>query len=212
LDGHEQEWARNAEACARAIESRWVAEMQQKEELSQSKLRQRDQQWQGKLDGLRAELQAQTEQDMRRREVESADARLRALRELEARLRQEMQQQEEAAQAKAKQREQALVAQLTAQVEAHQMAAHKRQTELETMCATIEPLKAQLVYAEQERDEAVLSASEGVRQVQDLEEKLIEASSLLARWNNGKNGGAARHQPTSPLAMLGRAQGRPGQE
>jgi hypothetical protein len=212
LHGHEQEWARNAEACARATESRWMAEMQQKEELSQSKLRQRDQQWQVKLDGLRAELQAQTEQDMRRREVESADARLRALRELEARLRQEMQQQEEAAQAKTKQREQALVAQLTAQVEAHQMAAHKRQTELETMCATIEPLKAQLVYAEQERDEAVLSASEGVRQVQDLEEKLIEASSLLARWNNGKNGGAARHQPTSPLAMLGRAQGRPGQE
>jgi hypothetical protein len=211
LRGHEQEWMRNAEACARATESRWMAEMQQKEELAQSKLRQRDQQWQVKLDGLRAELQAQAEQDLRSREAESADGRLHALRELEARLRQEMEQQNEAAQAKAKQREQALVAKLTAQVEAHQMAAHKRQTELETMCATIEPLKEQLVCAEKEREEARQSASEGVRQVQDLEEKLMEASSLLARWNNGKNG-SSRHQPTSSLAMVGRAQGQLGQD
>jgi hypothetical protein len=92
------------EACARATESRWTAELQQKEELFQSKLRHWDQQWQVKLDALRTELQAQTEQDLRRREVESADARQHALRELEGRLRQEMQQQDEAAQAKAKQR------------------------------------------------------------------------------------------------------------
>jgi hypothetical protein len=101
---------------------------------------------------------------------------------------------------------------MTAQAEAHQMAAQERQTELETMSATIQPLRAQLVCAEKERDEARQSASEGVCQVQDLEEKLIEASSLLARWNNGKNGGAARHQPISPLAMIGRAQGRLAQE
>jgi chromosome segregation ATPase len=212
LHGHEQEWARNAEARARATESRWMAEMQQKEELFQSTLRQRDQQWQVKLDALREELQAQTEQDVRRREVESADARLRALRELEARLRQEMQQKDEAAQAKAKQREQTWVAKLAAQAEAHQMAAQERQTELETISATIEPLKAQLVCAEKERDEARQSASEGDRQVQDLEEKLIEASSLLSGWNNGKNGGAARNQLTSPLAMVGRAQRRLPQE
>ena len=212
LHGHELEWERNAEACARATESRWTAELQQKEELFQSKLRQRDQQWQVKLDALQTELEAQTEQDLRRREVESADARQRALRELEARLRQEMQQKDELAQAKAKQREQALVAQLTAQVEAHQTAAQQRQKELEIISATLEPLKAQLACAEKERDEATQSASEGVRQVQDLEEKLIEASSLLARWNNGKNGGGSRHQPTSPLAMVGRAQGRLGQE
>ena len=130
----------------------------------------------------------------------------------EARLRQEMQQKDEAAQAKAKQREQAWVAKLTAQAEAHQMAAQELQTELETMSATIEPLKAQLVCAEKERDEAMQSASEGARQVQDLEEKLIEASSLLSGWNNGKNGGTARNQPTSPLAMVGRSQGRLGQE
>jgi predicted nucleic acid-binding Zn-ribbon protein len=105
-----------------------------------------------------------------------------------------------------------LVAQLTAQVEAHQMAAKERQKELETISATLEPLKAQLACAEKERDEATQSASEGVRQVQDLEEKLIEASSLLSGWHNGRNGGAARNQPTSPLAMVGRAQGRPLQE
>src|ERR1035437_11118631 len=75
-----------------------------------------------------------------------------------------------------------------------------------------EPLKAQLACAEQERDEARQSASEGVRQVQDLEEKLIEVSSLLTGWNNGKNGGAARNQPTSPLAMVGRPRGRLGEE
>jgi hypothetical protein len=212
LHGHEQEWERNAEARARATESRWMAELQQKEELFQSTLRQRDQQWQVKLDALREELQTQTEQDLRRREVESADARLRALRELEARLRQEMQQKDEAAQAKAKQREQTWLAKLTAQAEAHQAAALERQTELETMITTIEPLKAQLACAEQERDEARQAASEGVRQVQDLQEKLMEASSLLTGWNNGKNGGTVRHQPTSPLAMVGRAPGRPAQE
>jgi hypothetical protein len=48
--------------------------------------------------------------------------------------------------------------------------------------------------------------------VQDLEEKLIEVSSLLTGWNNGKNGGAARHQPPSPLAMVGRPRGRLGEE
>jgi chromosome segregation ATPase len=105
-----------------------------------------------------------------------------------------------------------LVAQLTAQVEAHQTAAQERQKELETISATIEPLKAQLVCAEKKRDEATQSASENVRQVQDLEEKLIEASSLLSGWNNGKNGGTARNQPTSPLAMVGRSPGRLGQE
>jgi hypothetical protein len=75
------------------------------------------------------------------------------------------------------------------------------------LSAAIESLKAELVCAEKERDEARQSAAEGAHQVQDLEEKLIEASSLLARWNNGRNGGVARHQPTSPLAMVGRATG-----
>ena len=69
------------------------------------------------------------------------------------------------------------------------MAAQERQTELETMSATIEPLKAQLVCAEKERDEARQSASEVARQAQDLKNKLMEASSLLTGWDKGKGNG-----------------------
>jgi hypothetical protein len=212
LHRHEQEWGHNAEAGARAAESRRQAELQQKEELSQTRLRQRDQQWQAKLDTLRTELQAQTEQELRRHEAEAADVRLRALRELEARLRQEIQQKDDAAQATAKQRDQAWAAKLTAQAEAHQTAARERQAELETMSAIIEPLKAQLAQAEKERDEALESAATTARQIQDMEEKLVAASSVLTGWNNGRNGGQAKQQPNSPLAMVGRTPGRVPQE
>jgi hypothetical protein len=164
LHNRQQDWERNAEAGARATESRWKAEMQQKEELLQSKLRQRDQQWQVKLDTIRVELQAQTEQELRRREAESVDARSRALQELEANLRKEMQEKQEAAQVETKQHEQALVARLAAQVEACQM-------------------------AEKERDEARQSASEVARQAQDLKNKLMEASSLLTGWKSGNGNG-----------------------
>ena len=52
--------------------------------------------------------------------------------------------------------------------------------------AAIEPLKALLARAEQERDEARESASAGTRQVQHLETKLTEVSSFLNTWRNGK--------------------------
>ena len=168
LHNRQQDWERHAEAGARATESRWKAEMQQKEELIQSKLRQRDQQWQVKLDTIRVELQAQTEQELRRREAESADARSRVLQELEANLRKEMQEKQEAAQVETKQHEQALVARLAAQAEACQM-------------------------AEKERDEARQSASEVARQAQDLKNKLMEASSLLSGWKNGNGNGNGKH-------------------
>ncbi|HWN94560.1 MAG TPA: hypothetical protein VNT99_05985, partial [Methylomirabilota bacterium] len=187
LHEREQEWQRNAEAGARATESRWMSEIQQKEELFQSKARQRDQQWQAKLDNARAELQAQNEQELRRREVESAEARSRALREMEANLHRQMQENQEAAQAEIKQREQDLVAQLNAQAEAHQVAEKKWETELEIMRSNIEPFNALLARMEQERDEARQSASEGVRQVHDMEKKLTEASSLLTGWKSGKH-------------------------
>ena len=160
LHKRQQEWERNAEASARATESRWTAELQQKEELFQSKSRQRDQQWQAKLDGVRAELQVQTEQELRRRDAESAEA---------------------------KQREQDLVSQLAAQAQAHEMAEKEWQTELEITRGNIEPLKALLSRAEKDRDEAVKSASDSARHVQDLEKNLTEASSLLTGWKNGKN-------------------------
>jgi hypothetical protein len=190
LHGHEQEWERNAEARTRATESRWMAEMQQKEELFQSKLRQRDEQWQAKLDAVRVELQSQAEQELRRREVESADAGLRALREVEARLRQEMQQKDEAAQAMSKQREQDLVAQLAAQAAAHQAARAQWETEFEEKTrTTVEHFKNLLNRTEKERDEAKEFAAEGFRQVQNLEKKLTEASAFL----NGLKHGNGKH-------------------
>jgi len=178
----EEEWQRQAETRIRATESRIAQENQQKEEVFLSKSRQRDQQWQVKLDAARAELQAQTE-ILRRREVE-ADARLR---ELEAQLRQEMQQKEEAAQARAEHREQELVAQLTAQADARQKAVHvqwEAEFDKRTRLA-IEPLKVSLTRAEKERDDARVAASEAARHVQNLEKQLTEASSFLNGWRNG---------------------------
>ena len=185
LHGHEQEWERNAAARARATESRWMAELQQNEELFQSKSRQRDEQWQAKLDAVRAELQAQTEQELRRREAESADAGIRALRELEAKLRQEMQQKDEAAQARAKQREQDLAAQMTAQAEAHEAMRAQWEMDSEEQTRAIEQLKALVERAEKERDDAKEFAADGFTQVKNLEKKLREASAFL---NSSKNG------------------------
>lgn len=185
LREREEEWERQAESRVRATESRLGQEAQQKEEQFHSQLRHRDQQWQVKLEAVRADSQAQTEQMLRRREAE-AEA---ALREQEAQLRQEMQQIDETAQAKARQREQDLVAELTAQAEAHRMAARQQwETELDRRTrAVIEPLKVQLVRTEKERDEALESASGAISQAQDLERKLTEASSFLNGWKNGKN-------------------------
>src|SRR5438034_5674052 len=181
----EEEWERQAQSRVRATETRLGLEAQQKEELFLSKSRQRDQQWQMKLDAVRAELQTQTEEVLRGRYAE-ADA---SLRELEANVRKEMQQKDAAAQAMAKQREQDLVAQLSAQAEARQMAAQAQwETESENkMRAAIEPFKALLVRTEKERDEAKQFASESARQVQNLEKKLSEVSSFLNSWRNGKH-------------------------
>jgi hypothetical protein len=180
----QSEHERHLEAQSREANMRLKQELQQKEELYISKSRQRDQQWQAKLDTARAEWESKHEEALRRREIE-ADA---SLRELEDHLRKEMQQKDEAAQAKAKQREQDLVAQLTAQAEARQLAAQVQwETEAEKRSrAAIEPFKALLAKTEKERDEAKQSAFEGARHVQDLEKKLTEASSFLNGWRNGK--------------------------
>ncbi|HZR20363.1 MAG TPA: hypothetical protein VFE51_23975 [Verrucomicrobiae bacterium] len=184
LRKREEEWERQAEARVRAVETRLGQEAQQKEELFLSKSRQRDQQWQAKLDAVRSELQAQTEEVRRRRE--EADA---AIRELETNLRNEMQQKEEAAQAKARQREQDIVDQLTAQAEVRQMAAQalwEKEAEKKVRAA-LEPFKALLARTEKEKDEARESASEHARQAQQLEKKLTEASTFLSTWRNGNN-------------------------
>ena len=156
----EEEWEHQIESRVRAAETRLGHEAQQKEESFQSKSRQRDQQWQAKLETVRVELQAQTEQELRRLDAESAEA---------------------------KQREQDLLARLSAQAKDHQVAAQEWETELGITRGTIESLRELLVRTEKERDEAKCSASEGVRQVQNLEKQLMEASSFLTSWRNGKN-------------------------
>jgi hypothetical protein len=183
LRAREEEWERQTESRVRAAETRFNQEAQQKEELFLSKSRQREQQWQAKLDESRAELLAQHKEAIRRREND-ADG---AMAELENRLRKEMQQKDEEAQGKARQREQDLVAQLSAQAEARQMAAQAQwETESEKrMRAAIEPFKVLLANTERERDEARLVASDGARQVEHLEKKLTEASSFLNSWRNG---------------------------
>src|ERR1044071_2878472 len=180
----EEEWERQAEARVRAVENRLGLEAQQQEEVVLSKSRQRDQQWQGKMEGGRAELQAQNKEALRRRELE-AEA---GLRELESQLRKEMQQRDESLQARAKQRENELIAELNAQAHArHQAAQAEWETEFQTKTRlAIEPFKDQLARIEKERDEARHSATEGARQVQHLEKKLTEASSFFSNWRNGK--------------------------
>ena len=177
LRARDEEWERQAESRVRAAELRLGHEAQQKEELFKSKLRQCEQQWEVKLDAVRAELQTQNEELIRRREVE-AEA---AVRERETQLRKETQQKVDAVQAKAKQREQDLVAQLTAHAEAQQAAA-RQQWEAESekkTGAAIATLKEQLARTEKERDAAV-------SHVQGLESKLTEASLFLNGWKNRK--------------------------
>jgi hypothetical protein len=165
MRNREQEWAHNAEARARATEARMMAEMQQKEESFQSKLRQRDQQWQVRLDTARVEMKAQTEQELRAREVDGAEAQARVLADLEGRMRREMLAKDEAAQADAKSREEGLVARLDAQAEVCRM-------------------------LQQERDEARNAAAEAASHVRDLKKKLMDASSFLTGWKSGNGNGS----------------------
>jgi hypothetical protein len=178
----EEELERQAESRIRATETRLAQEAQQREELFQAKSRQRDQQWQVKLDALRGESQAQSEA-LRRRDADVETTR----RELEAGLRKEIQQHDEAAQARAEQREQELIAELSAQAEARFIAARAQwEAESENKArAAVEPLKVLLARTEKERDDARQSAFETSRQVQSLEKKLTEASTFLNGWRNG---------------------------
>ena len=60
LRAREEDWERQAQSRIRATEVRLSRESQEKEELFVAKSRQREEQWQVKLDGVLAELQAQT--------------------------------------------------------------------------------------------------------------------------------------------------------
>jgi hypothetical protein len=187
LRDQQQEWERAAESRSRALESRCNAELQQREKAFQTKLAQRDEQWQSKLDAVRIECQAQSEAELRRRETETAESHQRQLRELETKLRAEMKQQETEAQEKAKAREQDFFAQLADQARAYQSAKALWEKKAEEKTnAAIERLTKQLRRVEKERDEALQSATEGLRQAKSLEQKLTEASAFLDSLKNGK--------------------------
>ena len=184
LRAREEELTRQTEARLQAAETHLAADTQQKEEQFLAKLRQQEQQWQAKLETARAELQSQSKETLRRREAEANIS----LRDLEAQLRKEMQQKDEAAQVRARQREQELENQLAAQASRQLAAQAQADAEMEKKVrAAIEPLKVQLARAEEERDEAIRTSSEGARQLQHLEKQLTEASTFLNGWKNGKH-------------------------
>jgi hypothetical protein len=189
LRRRESELERQLVAQSREADMRLTQELQQKELAFQSKLKQREQDLGIRAEAHEAELQNKWASDLRMREEElelQAESRVRAT---VTRLGLEAQQKDESAQAKAKQREQDLIAQLTAQAEARHMAAQalwENESEKRTRVA-IEPFKTLLSRAEKERDEARQTAAESVRQVQNLEKKLNEASSFLNGWRNGKD-------------------------
>jgi hypothetical protein len=163
LRTREQEWEQKAESRIRAAEIRLAHDVQQQEESSQLKVHQREQQLRAQFDARQAELQAQWEQQVRQHDAEAAEAR---------------------------QREQALAFKLNQQAEAHQLAEQDWARELETMRTNIEPFKALLARTEKERDDARQSAADSFRQREDLEKKLMEASSFLSGWRNGKSAAA----------------------
>ena len=155
MRSREEEWERQADSRVRAIEARLNQEAQQREELFNQKLGRREQQLLAQADARRAELLSQSEQDARRREHEAV---------------------------RMKQRELELSAQLAALAESHKNSELKWETEMQSLRANAE---AQLARTEKERDEARKTASESVRQVQSLEEKLTEVSALFTGWKGG---------------------------
>ncbi|SPE50469.1 membrane hypothetical protein [Verrucomicrobia bacterium] len=174
LRRRESELERQLEAQTREADTRLKQELQQKELAFQAKLKQREQELAIKTDARETELQKQWALDLRAREEEwkrQAESRVRAA---ETRLGQESQQKEELFLAKARQRE-----------EQWQVKMDTVLAELRTQTAALEPFKALVARAEQERDEAQQSAAESFRQMQHLEKKLTEASSFLNGWRNG---------------------------
>jgi membrane protein involved in colicin uptake len=137
---------------------------QQKEDAFHAKMRQRDQEWQTKLETVRGELRTQAEEELRRRDAESAEARSREIKDLEVQLRKSVEEKHAGILADSKKREQDLVARLAWQTEACQK-------------------------AEKERDEAKQLAFEKRRQVHDLNNKLGQVSLLLGGAANGNGNG-----------------------
>lgn len=215
LRRREQEFERQLDTQMREADARLREELQQKELAFHAKLKQREQDLTTRAADRETELQNKWAADLRAREVEAekqAESRVRAA---EQRHSQETQQKEElfqvrlnqreqqlqaqfdARQAESRRRQQELLAQITTQSEAHRVAQKEWETELELVRGSVESLKANIARVEQERDDARRSSSESVRHVRDLEKKLMEASSFLTGWKNGKEiiGSRAERDP-----------------
>ncbi len=204
LRRREQEFERQSDAQMRDADGRLREELQQKELAFHAKLKQREQDLTTRAADRETELQNKWAADLRGREVEWEKQTESRVRAAEQRHSQETQQKEElfqvrlnqreqqlqaqfdARQAESRRRQQELLAQITTQSEAHRVAQKEWETELELVRNNVESLKANVARVEQERDDARRSASESVRHTRDLEKKLMEASSFLTGWKNGK--------------------------
>jgi len=183
---------RQLEARAQEVDARWRQEIQQREEAAQTRLRQREHQLQLQADARVAEAQSAAQQEMNRREADWKHHTDAQVREVDSRWNLEIQQKELAYQTKLKQREQEIATQLATQAEARMSNAHAQWlAEAEKKIqATLEPMKAMLLRVEKERDEALQTASDSVRHVQQLEKKLSDASTFLSGWTgNGHSNG-----------------------
>lgn len=174
LRRREEELERQFEAKARELETRIGKELQAKDANFQAKLKQREEELAIKAQSREIELQKQLTADLRVREEEWEKQVQTRLKAVEARFTQEAQQKEEVFAAKSRQRD-----------EQWQVKLDGIQAELRNAAAAIEPLKAQVTRAEQERDEAKTASAESFRQVQALEKKLSEVSNFLSGWRNG---------------------------
>ena len=219
LRRREQEFERQTDTLAREADARLRDELQQKELAFHAKLKQREQDLTSRAADRETELQNKWAADLRAREVESEKQTESRVRAAETRHSQEAQQKEElfqvrinqreqqlqaqfdARQAEARRRQQELLAQITTQSEAHRAAQKEWETELELVRNNIESLKANVARVEQERDDARRASTENVRHVRDLEKKLMEASSFLAGWKNGKEiVGSRVERESNPVA------------
>jgi len=174
LRRRESELERQFEAQAREMDARVGKELQAKELNFQAKLKQREEELGIKANAREIEFQKQLTSDLRVREEDWEKQTQVRVKAAEARLAQEAQEKEEVFAAKSRQRD-----------EQWQVKLDGFQAELRNATAALDPLKAQVTRAEQERDEAKLASAESFRQVQSLEKKLNEVSAFLSGWRNG---------------------------
>lgn len=171
LSRREAELKHQLETQSHEAATRLDQQLQQQELNFQARLKQREQELAARADGRETEVQKQWTARLRVREEEWERQTEVAVRAAETRFKQELQQKEDDFLSKSRQREEQWQTKLDA-----------AQTELQAKAASIEPFKALVARAENERDEAKQAAAAAARQVESLEKKLTEASSFLSGW------------------------------